>query len=337
MDAPPANPGAVPTYKNRRTGLIAFGIVMIVVGCVVALFLPLAFLGQFVGAKSMGVAPNYRALVQTVFMYGLLAVAFIWLGAGSIKARRWARALLLIVAWSWLVVGFITVIAFLIVMPQIIAGISETQGVPPAARIVMLIVPSAILFCAFILLPLGLLLFYSGAHVKATCAAHDPVERWTDRAPLPIIGAALWVGFAGLMLLLMTVSARGVVPAFGRLLSGRSGSVVLTIMGVIWLYSAWAIYRLQAIGWWLVMITVVLSTVSNLMTFPKIDIGEMYRLMGYADVQVQQMQRFNILNGTLLTIASVASSLLLLAYLIWIKRFFPRTTQPGAGTLAAVS
>jgi len=73
------------------------------------------------------------------------------------------------------------------------------------------------------------------------------------------------------------------------------------------------------------------------MTFPKIDIAEMYRLMGYADVQIQQMQRFNIVNGTLLTVASVGSSLLLLAYLIWIKRFFPRSTQPGAGTLAAAS
>ena len=109
------------------------------------------------------------------------------------------------------------------------------------------------------------------------------------------------------------------------------------MFALIWFYSAWAVYRLQAIGWWLVTITIVLSTISNLMTFPKLDIGEMYRLMGYADVQIQQMQRFNIVNPTLLTIGSVASSLLLLAYLIWIKRFFPRSTHSGAGTLAAIS
>src|SRR5689334_20132711 len=201
MDAPPISPGAVPPYKNRRAGLIAFGIVMIAVGCVVALFLPLSFLGQFVGAKSLGIPPNYGVLGQTVFMYGLIAIGFIWLGAGSIKARRWARALLLIVSWGWMVGGFIGVIAFLLIMPQIIAGITEGQAIPPVARALMILIPSAIFFCAFILLPLGLVLFYSSPHVKATCEAHDPVERWTDRAPLPIVAASLWLAFAGVMLL----------------------------------------------------------------------------------------------------------------------------------------
>src|SRR5689334_23984927 len=120
MDAPPRNPGAVPTYKDRRIGLVAFGIVVIVVGCGVAVFLPLSFLGQFMGAKAMGIAPNYQALVQTLLIYGLLAASLIWLGAGSIKARRWARALLVIATWSWLVIGFFTAIAFLMVMPKAI-------------------------------------------------------------------------------------------------------------------------------------------------------------------------------------------------------------------------
>src|SRR4051812_33522673 len=118
MDAPPVNPSATPSYKDRRLGLIAFGIVIIGVGCVVAIFLPLAFLGQFLGARSMGVPPNYQVLMQSVLMYGLLAVALIWLGAGSISARRWARALLVIFTWSWLVIGFFTVIAYLMVMPK---------------------------------------------------------------------------------------------------------------------------------------------------------------------------------------------------------------------------
>ena len=337
MDAPPINPNPVQNYKDRRIGLVAFGIVIIGVGCVVALFLPLSFIGQFLGAKSMGVPPNYQVLAQTLLMYGLLALALIWLGAGSIRAGRWDKALLVIFTSSWLVIGFFTVIAFLMVMPKAIAGVTEAQPVPQVARTLMLLLPFVMLTCAFILLPLGLLLFYSSSHVKATCEARDPVERWTDRTPLPVIGAGLWVAFGALMLLSMPLSARGVIPAFGRILSGASGSVVLVTMAAIWFYCAWAIYRLQPAGWWLLIATIVLSVVSTVMTYSKIDIGEMYRLMGYPDVQIERMLRFNFVNGTILTICSVGSSLLALGYLIWLKRFFPRSTQSGAGSLAAVS
>src|SRR2546428_6930928 len=120
MDAPPVTPGTVPTYKNRRTGLIAFGIVMVGVGCIVALFLPLSFLGQFVGAKSMGIPPNYGILAQTVFLYGLIAVGFIWLGVGSIKWRRWARVLLLIFDWCWLVAGLVGYYVLIFIRPLIL-------------------------------------------------------------------------------------------------------------------------------------------------------------------------------------------------------------------------
>jgi hypothetical protein len=57
-----------------------------------------------------------------------LAVALIWLGIGSIKARRWARALLLIFSWSWLVMG----VCMTAVMPFFMAKVMA--NLPPNAK-----------------------------------------------------------------------------------------------------------------------------------------------------------------------------------------------------------
>src|SRR5438132_6421360 len=118
MDAPPSTYQPVPTYKDRRRGLIGFGIVEIVIGCVVALFLPLSFFGQALSAKATGAPPNYQVIVTTALLYGLLALLFIWLGVGSIQSRRWARALSLILSWTWLLTGIATVIVCIALMPR---------------------------------------------------------------------------------------------------------------------------------------------------------------------------------------------------------------------------
>jgi len=41
--------------------------------------------------------------IISILFYALLAVLFVWLGIGSIMARRWARALVLVSSWFWLV------------------------------------------------------------------------------------------------------------------------------------------------------------------------------------------------------------------------------------------
>src|ERR1035438_153181 len=83
-------------YKNRSSGLIIFGVLTILLGCVCALLVPLMLFGQTMSAKATGTPPNFSVLLPAVSVYGFLAVVLVWLGIGSINARRWARALLLI-------------------------------------------------------------------------------------------------------------------------------------------------------------------------------------------------------------------------------------------------
>ena len=93
-------------YKDRSAGLLIFGILTILLGCVAGLFVPLMFFGQAMSAKARtGVPAPFSAILPAVLIYSVLAVALVWLGIGSIMARRWARALLLIFSWSWLILG----------------------------------------------------------------------------------------------------------------------------------------------------------------------------------------------------------------------------------------
>ena len=80
-------------YKDRSAGLIVFGILTILLGCLAGLFVPLMLVGQAASARATSAPAPLSAILPAVLLYGILAVALVWLGIGSIMARRWARAL----------------------------------------------------------------------------------------------------------------------------------------------------------------------------------------------------------------------------------------------------
>jgi peptidoglycan biosynthesis protein MviN/MurJ (putative lipid II flippase) len=120
---PPVSP--IAEFKDRRSGLIGLGILVILVGCVCALLVPLMLLGQAMSAKATGGEPDYRMMIPAAVTYAVMAVAFVWLGIGSIMARRWARALLLILAWGWLVMGVVMVGFMAVFLPKILESLTR--------------------------------------------------------------------------------------------------------------------------------------------------------------------------------------------------------------------
>src|SRR5690348_15437184 len=92
---PPASDPVVPTYNDRSRGLVVFGVLTILLGVLSGLMIGLMLLGHALSARNPNApAPSFAMILPGLLMYGGLAVVLIWLGIGSIKARRWARALL---------------------------------------------------------------------------------------------------------------------------------------------------------------------------------------------------------------------------------------------------
>src|SRR5215472_8301397 len=92
-------------FKNRKAGLVVFGILTILGGCVSLLFALLAAVVPVLATRSPNPPPIQPNPWPGVTMYTSMAVALIWLGAGSIKRLRWSRALLAVLSWSFFVFG----------------------------------------------------------------------------------------------------------------------------------------------------------------------------------------------------------------------------------------
>jgi hypothetical protein len=89
----PIEAAPLPAYTDRSTGLLIFGILTLLLGCLVGLFVPLMLFGQMMAAKAPNAPPvNHAVILPVIGIYSGLAVVLIWLGIGSIKARRWAPA-----------------------------------------------------------------------------------------------------------------------------------------------------------------------------------------------------------------------------------------------------
>ncbi len=323
-----SSPLAVP-YKDRSTGLLIFGILTIGLGCLAGLFVLLLFVGQAAAARVTPDQVNFAALLPAVFLYGVLAVALVWLGIGSIMARRWARALLLIFSWSWLVVGLFEIVSMAFIMPKILASLpsaatADQPALPAAAMDAVMFVMFLVLGVMFVIMPAAWTFFYNSRHVKATCENRDPVRRWTDACPLPVLALCLWLLLCVPTIPLTLLFTHGVTPFFGVFLTGVPGAIYYLVVVALWICAARLLYKLDLRGWWLTLIVMGVFMVSSLLTFARHDILEMYRLMDMPEAQIEQIQKTGLLEGNGMKWLMLIFWLPFLGYLLFIKKYFSR-------------
>ena len=277
-------------FKDRKTGLIVFGILTASMGAVCALSVPLMLLGHAVSARAADASQNFQALIPGLVMFTSLAITFIWLGIGSMMARRWARALLLVMSWSGLIVGIITIAALAAMVPQLSAMVDSARQpgqpeIPPSARSCIMAVSATFGVVIYVVIPAVGVFFYGSRHVKATCEVRDPVIRWTDRCPLPMLACVPWLVFGAVMMLIAPLAYRGVFPFFGTFVTGPTGSAIYLVLAGLWAYAAWALYHLDRRGWWIIFVALFLFAVSAFITYSRHDVAELYRLMGTPEPQ----------------------------------------------------
>jgi len=217
---------------DRNGGLIAFGIVQILIGIVCAMFV----LGVVASSELAARSGVLRGSVGTlIFAYGLVAVHFITCGIGSIRARRWARAMSAAVAALWLAGGIVATISTATIVPKLI----------PHSPLITLTV---VVFFLFIALPLAIFAFYARADVRATCERRDPKTRWTDRVPVAVLAVVIVMAFAAGWLL-VNMSAP-MLPLFGTILTGAPAALALLALAALCGFLAVQLYRLKESAWW---------------------------------------------------------------------------------------
>lgn len=342
VSAPPIS--ELPAYHDRGTGLVVFGVFQIILGLLAALMVPLAAFGAFM--SRLGPAGSMRPgqFISGVASYVFLATALIGLGIGSVQMKRWARALTLVTSWYGLVTGSLITILLTAMLPVMMRSfLAQAQRNAPSGPapeistgVMAVILTLIIIFAAFFLIvvPVAFVVFYSRKDVLETVRRRDPVERWTDRTPLPVLGASVVLSIGALYLLLVGVT-NPVFPFFGRYFSGIAGAACFFVVALLDSYLAGALFRRELSGWWIAITVVPLRLLSMGITYARADTMQAYSKMGMSDAQLRMLSSNPMFRGNVLLWWSLISMVLLFGYLLWLKRYFKSPAVSHADAFSA--
>jgi len=321
-DRPIASP-----HQDRRAGLVAFGVVAILVGAVCAVALAIATLWTLYGLiswREFGLV-NARMALPVLVSCALASTFFIVTGIGSILARRWARALLLAGSWAWLALGAAGLAVCLIGPSRFLASFEmvpisfEPEGVVGVALVVVV---------ALVGLLLPFIAFYRGRHVEATCQHRSPQPSWTDACPPAVLGLCGLLTFAAARHVVSAV--QGVLLIFGHVLAGLSGVAVALGLALLTIVMARETYRLRVWAWWGLLILGALGTVSAVVSRAALDEQAFSAKLGtsqdwaiYFLVHSAPEDRFA--QGAIA--AAVGAGYLV--YLLFVRRYFGVTARPS--------
>lgn len=318
-----------PPFKDRSGGLLACGIVEIALGGLALLFIPFILLGAVLSRKTTGTAMPAGSYVQSVAMYAVCAAVFITLGIGSIRALRWARALNLVVSWIWLVLGILSTILITVILPTgfkegFKRAASMNPNTPPPPETLMAVILTFVIVISsvfLVILPLIFVLFFRRTDVEETCKRRDPVERWTDRIPLPLLALGLLFACAAPYSLLLGVSMP-LVPFFGRYLTGLPGAIGCFVLGCVDGLLAILVFRRQLIGWTLAVVWCAIRIVSTGITFRHGDLAQAYSRMGWRGAQMEAMGSGGSFARSVVLGWTLVIMLVFFGYLLWTRRYF---------------
>jgi hypothetical protein len=307
-------------YKSRRGGLIFFGLLELALGGMCLLVLALTAVSMaMVAAHPVGVpaqlSPSQMMSSMSLYLFG--GALLICLGIGSLLCRRWARDLSLVVAWVWLLSGLATGAALVFLLPRVLA-MMPPSGQPDVTTVVYTCL-SVLLGLFGITVPLSMILFYRSPHVRATCRALDPRPRWTERAPLPLLGLSLWLTFSAVCM--MTLTAYAVFPFGGRFLTGPAAVIVWCAIGAVLFYVAWGVFALRIEAWWAGMAYGALATVYCVVVFPSLDYNAMLKAMNLPKTPYSP-DLTAIYRSPLFVAWMVAFGLIYFGYFLFVYRYF---------------
>jgi len=200
---------------------------------------------------------------------------------------------------------------------------TPTAATPLSTGAMAVVLTLVIVFAAFflIIVPIAFVIFYGRRDVAETCRHRDPVERWTDRAPLPVLAASIILFVGGLYLFLTGISTP-MFPLLGRYVTGLPGAACFFALGAIDIYLAFPIFRRQPFAWWIAILTLTLRSLSLAITYARADMMRAYAKVGFSDAQINMLRANPMFRGHIIFWWSLLAVILFYGYMLWLKRYF---------------
>lgn len=315
-------------HRDRSVGLIVFGVIELLIGGCTALLIPLVVAVTLLSpAPSEGDAPTgLGPVAPSLLLYGTVAAAFIWIGLGSIRARKWARAVMLSLSWVWLITGVAAMLAYWWLIPRI-WGFAAPDGLPAGTAHMVVVTTSLFLGFIYILLPLAFVLFYRSPDVVATCEARDPRRSWVDDCPSPVVSLVL-VYAIGAVSCLAAPAYNFAFPLFGFVADGWIGAMLWSVVLAVLLYLVRATARREPRSWNVAMTASLAAAVSSTLSAALVPFGQWLDRMALPADQLRLVAGLGELSPSTMVALSLATWVSWIAFLIWTRRFFPASEAP---------
>ena len=303
--------------KDRSVGLAIAGALEMGLGVLsFSLAMLLLIVVSSTGLGSMKTAHFWLSMGFLFYMTGW----FIVMGLGSVKARRWAPALILVGAWVTIFFGTLALALALYILPEALGLLMDT-GISAGLAMGLLYFIVVALVVLQVLFPLLAIAFYSLGGVRATCERLDPKARWTDRVPLPLLAMGCICAFGSLSIV-FGATTNYVVFLFGRVVNGAVGMVIVALISAGYAYVGWGAFTRKKHAWWGAYALVLLTSSSMMLTFSELEMATLYESMGYAPAQIEQFASSRAVTPTLLTFASCVWGIMACIYLVWTRDCF---------------
>lgn len=339
---PPTQAGALPPrkpvgYVDRTVRLQVFGALTVMMGALMgcmAVLTPISVLIQKLlpHATPGQSSANWRSAVVAIGFYAGGSVLMIATGIGSIRLRRWVRPIMLVIAWTWLLSGVLTLAMMAASFSQfsdLMAASSQmhAQGQPLPPGLVETMAAAALVSMLLfgVVIPGVLVWAYQSRDVQKTCEARHPEPCWTDKCPLPVLGVSIGLGVGAAFLAVMLVYS--VTPAFGVLLTGWPAAAALVVQIAVLVYLTRETYRCTPMGWWGTVALLVLAAASFIITFERVDLLELYRAIGTSEQDLALIREHAVLTSRSFNVWIGVVTVICLGYMLYIRKFFPKRPE----------
>jgi hypothetical protein len=161
----------------KKTPVMILGVIQI---CLAVFFALIALAGIFSLNSEIH---EQTPIMLSVLFYGSLSLLFLILGIGTLRIRKWARALTVIVSSIWLAGGSVLTLFYSLLLLTTRWSTLPGRGQDTTFVLVSL----AILFLFFIFFPSLFLWANTRTRVAQLFQSLDRQPVWTDRFPLPVL------------------------------------------------------------------------------------------------------------------------------------------------------
>jgi hypothetical protein len=310
-----------PEIRDRSSALIIVGSIEILLGIGCALLIPLSLLAVSVTGSLGASGAETRSIGAMMALYGVAAAVFVWIGVGTIRARRWAREVMLSLSWIWLVTGVCSLAVSGWMLPVLLSDLGGGSGYPTGFMSLVLVATVAVLGFLYVVLPGAFILFYRSRHVAETCQKRDPKPQWTDGLSRRLLTLTiLWVMLAASVLVMPAYG--WVVPFFGFIVKGASGFGIWAVFFGCCLLLAWGTSRSASWAWTGAIGLTILAAVSSLVTFAKVDLVDFVPAMGLSAEQESMFAGVLAIDRWLVVVLWIAVWGSFLAYLLTVRDCF---------------